>query len=178
MGMGRRWPREFPIDRSCDVPPLSSRGAIDGLSRSQSEVSSHSSLAQRKREIKVDSLRWKSKIIKMYLFCKLRTRVVVRSYPVCIAQSEFHNEIPMTDDFPDGSAPCPRLSLDYVTDILVCCSVKSPASAANPPLSGIDSGNYNNKQEAACNLINYKKSELINLVSVLTGSGSFFRRSS
>ena len=70
------------------------------------------------------------------------------------------------------------------TQQLICISlglinsVKSPASAANPPLSGIDSGNYNNKQEAACNLINYKKSELINLVSVLTGSGSFFRRSS
>jgi hypothetical protein len=57
-------------------------------------------------------------------------------------------------------------------------SVKSPASAAYPPLSGFDSGNYNNKQEAACNLINYKKSELINLVLVLTRSGSFFHRSS
>ena len=39
-------------------------------------------------------------------------------------------------------------------------SVKSPASAAKQPLSGIDSGNYNNKQEAACNLINYKRVSL------------------
>ena len=40
-------------------------------------------------------------------------------------------------------------------------SVKSAASAANPPFPEIDSKQYNNHLDAACNLINYKNIEQI-----------------
>jgi hypothetical protein len=40
-------------------------------------------------------------------------------------------------------------------------SVKSPASAANPPLPEIDSNIRNDRLDAACNLISYKKSKQI-----------------
>jgi hypothetical protein len=40
-------------------------------------------------------------------------------------------------------------------------SVKSPASAANPPLLEIDSNHSTDRLVVACNLINYKKSERI-----------------